>query len=522
MKKIIFPLIYSCMFLMSIPVFGCQKPREPATNAQAFIRIEIKKTPFPDSLQIFFWENLLDIPTDVPQAKIQNHVLINGNMFEGSREFKVLDWTSPPLSKPAFLTIKNGRYDLLDKIIIQPGDSVRIGFDLEKGQTLFAGPSADKFRAQHALQMSWDEWKFSRDPVILTSNERFWASSPKDSIAYFHATQKKSSVHRTVVPLVTMEDRVNYLDSHLSADYRKHPVWLKLQSLKPVLEKEFFEALQTELMGKILFEPVDLFRKTYEEKPEYLALFNRYFKDSQLVIPSNAVDSPHFLEYLYTQKVVHSAITKTPFRDLLTFQNQALNDALEVKFISQNFRRFSDSNTQFEKTLARVTDPFLHKLIANMFATQKIGEPVAQLPLWDYAGNEVSLNDRKGKFVLLSFWLPGCSASESAYKHKVAEVDKQFQFSEKLEVIYVGSSEDHQRWLDLVSQSIYSPSNGINYRSSQDEQSFLSHYAIRSFPTMMLIDPDGRMVNNGNFLYSTQGLIKYLENQIQEYYKHQP
>ncbi|PSK98328.1 TlpA family protein disulfide reductase [Cecembia rubra] len=522
MKKLTIPLIYSGMLLMSMPTFGLSNPSDEPIPKRVFIRIEIKKNPFPDSLQVFFWESLLDIPTDLPQAKIQNHFLTSGNMFEGSRESKVLDWTSPPISKSAFLTIKNGRYDLLDKIIIQPGDSVRIGFDLEKGQTLFSGPSAEKFRAQHSLQMSWDEWKFSIDPAMLTSNKRFWASSSKDSIAYYQAIQKKSSVHRSIEPLVSLEDKIKYLDRQLGADYTQHPVWSQLQPFKHLLEKDFFQALQTELMGKILFEPVDLFRKTYEDNPEYLALFHRYFMDSIPVIPSNAVDSPHFLEYLYTQKVVNSAVTKKPFRDLLTFQSQALNDALEVKFISQNFRRFSDSNAQFEKTLARVSDPFLHELIAKMFAAQKIGAPIAKLPLWDYEGNEIFLNDHKGKFLLLSFWLPGCSASESAYRHKVSEVDKQFQFSEKLEVIYVGSSKDHQRWLDLVSQSIYSPSSGVNYRSSQDEQSFLSYYDIRSFPTMMLIDPDGRMVNNGNFLYSTQGLINYLENQIQEYYKHQP
>lgn len=522
MKKLTFPIISYCMFLMSIPTFGLNNPTGEPVPQPVFIRIEIKKNPFPDSLQVFFWESLLDIPTDLPQAKIQNHVLTSGNMFEGTRESKVLDWTSPPISKSAFLTIKNGRYDLLDKIIIQPGDSVRIGFDLEKGQTLFTGPSADKFRAQHSLQMSWDEWKFSIDPAMLTSNERFWANSSKDSIAYFQAIQKKSLVHRSIKPLISLEDKIKYLDRQLGADFTQHPVWSKLQSYKQLLGKEFFELIQTELMGKILLEPVDLFRKTYEDNPEYQALFHRYFMDSIQVIPSNAVKSPHFLEYLYTLIVVHSAITKTPFRDLLTFQSQALNDALEVKFISQNFRRFSDSNEQFEKTMARVLDPFLHELIAKMFAAQKIGAPIAQLPLWDYAGNEISLKDHQGKFVLLSFWLPGCSASESAYRHKVSEVDKQFQFSEKLEVIYVGSSENHQHWLDLVSHSIYSPPSGVNYRSSQDEQSFLSYYAIRSFPTMMLIDPDGKMVNNGNFLYSPQGLINYLENQIQEYYKNQP
>lgn len=493
-----------------------------ANTSPAFIRLEIKKNPFPDSVEIYFWEDLVDVSSDIPSAQRRNVPLRPGTMYEGSLEAMVLDWNSPSIKDRAFLTLRNGRYQLLDKFMVEPGDSVRIGFDLERGITLFAGPSADKFRIQSEIQKAMEEQKFSNDIPMFTSTAEFWKGSPKDSISYFRAINQKSSAHRAVFPLAGSGDKASYMENQLSRPLSNNEGWRILDSYKSRLSADFLDLLSTQMMGQLLYEPMDSFRKSFEENDEFMDLFEMYVTNRDDSIPVNAAASPQYMDYLYSKNVVISAVNKIPFRNLLTYEDQKINEMLEAKFIFQNFRWFSDSNTQFEKTLDRVEDPYLTGLLDKVYRSQRIGAPVSDFPLTDMEGKQVGLNKHQGRFILLSFWLPGCSASESAFENRVSAVEKHFSRNNDLEVVYISSAKDHERWQTLVNQGKYSSPDATNYRAAWKEGSFLEFYNIRSFPAMMLIDPEGNMINNGNFLYTKDGLIAYLEETIEQYHSEKP
>lgn len=516
--KIFITALYLLTALILSPCLAQNTP----TEIPAFIRLEIKKNPFPGSVEVFFWEDLIDASSDIPNAKRLNLPLRKGSMYEGSLEAMVLDWNSPPIKGRSFLTLKHGRYQLLDKVMVEPGDSVRIGFDLERGITLFAGPSADKFRVQSEIQRALEEIKFSNDIPMFTQTTEFWKGTPKDSLSYFRAVKQKSPVHRAVFPLAGSRDKAVYLDNQLSKTLSNNAGWRILDSYKSILSADFLDLLATQMVGQLLFEPMDSFRKSFEENDEFLDLFEKYVNSPKDSIPVNASDSPYYMDYLYTKNVVISAVNKIPFRNLLTYEDQKINELLEAKFIFQNFRRFSDSNAQFEKTLDSVSDPYLTELLDKVYRSQRIGAPVSDSPLIDLEGNQVLLKAHQGRFILLSFWLPGCSASESAYQHRVSEVEKHFSQNNGLEVVYISSAKDHDRWQTLVRQGKYSNPGAPNYRTAWKEGSFLEFYNIRSFPAMMLIDPEGNMINNGNFLYTKDGLIAYLEETIDQYHSEKP
>jgi len=107
--------------------------------------------------------------------------------------------------------------------------------------------------------------------------------------------------------------------------------------------------------------------------------------------------------------------------------------------------------------------------------------------LKDLAGKPVSLEEAKGKVVLLNFWATWCGPCRAEIPDLV---DLQKRYADKLEIIALATEEDDA---DEVKRFVLH--SGINYRVAMASDDVVHAYGgIAALPTSFMIDAQGRVV----------------------------
>ncbi|MDE6538006.1 MAG: TlpA family protein disulfide reductase [Muribaculaceae bacterium] len=105
-------------------------------------------------------------------------------------------------------------------------------------------------------------------------------------------------------------------------------------------------------------------------------------------------------------------------------------------------------------------------------------------------GKEVSLSDFRGKWVILDFWgtwCPWCIKGFPALKEAYA------QYKDRLEVIGIDCRDSEEAWkkgiekYELPWVQVYNP--------EATAAALLESYAVQGFPTKVIINPEGKIVN---------------------------
>ncbi len=115
------------------------------------------------------------------------------------------------------------------------------------------------------------------------------------------------------------------------------------------------------------------------------------------------------------------------------------------------------------------------------------GKPAPNFKLQSVAGKEVGLEDLKGKFVLLDFWATWCAPC----RHDLPVIEKLHQeFHRKgLAVIGIDAGEDSE----TISQFLQTSKLSYPILLAADS-GVLPSYNVTAFPTVVLIDAEGKII----------------------------
>lgn len=153
----------------------------------------------------------------------------------------------------------------------------------------------------------------------------------------------------------------------------------------------------------------------------------------------------------------------------------------------------------------------------NSASAEGLMEPISGSPkaggfsLEDINGRQVSLNDFKGKFVLLNFWATWCAPCRKEMP-AMSNLHNEFN-GEGLEVVgvHVGPS--------LAGVKKFLESVPVSFTILIDKDMGLASWGVRGLPTSFLVNPDGKLVYKavGEREWDSPEMIKFLRDLVTKY-----
>ncbi len=179
--------------------------------------------------------------------------------------------------------------------------------------------------------------------------------------------------------------------------------------------------------------------------------------------------------------------------ELLEFIKEYPNHPVAVFIASRqlthglNHEELSDIFNVFDASLAGST--YYDQMKEQLETLEKvaIGKPAIDFTLPNPDGDEISLSDYQGRFVLISFWASWCPYCRDVSPY-LAEAARTFS-GDDFEIIGVSLDREKEAWVKAIED------DELAYVHVSDLEGWRSgpagEYAVRSIPQNVLVGPDG-------------------------------
>jgi len=110
-------------------------------------------------------------------------------------------------------------------------------------------------------------------------------------------------------------------------------------------------------------------------------------------------------------------------------------------------------------------------------------------------GNKISLDELRGKVVLIDSWFNGCFACAAFHSDFHKDIFPKFRKNKDFVVLSLNIDKDRARWKAGIASGKYTLPEYINVTTGNwFEHPFMKHYRVTVSPWMMLIDRQGNIV----------------------------
>jgi len=253
---------------------------------------------------------------------------------------------------------------------------------------------------------------------------------------------------------------------------------------------------------------------TKEQYPAYYSTIIRpdRFKSTDLLKFGDAVEFIN--RYMNFNFMMGKVETKLENR-LLTFSNLISNDTLKGAYIasSMRFKTYED----MEKSMAPikkylVTDSMQAAYFRTLksLATFQKGSPSYNFTYEDINGKKVSMNDLKGKVVLIDVWATWCGPCKVEIPH-LKKLEEEFKGKDvQIVSISVDVEKDKEKWKKMIAKDQL---GGMQLFASGWSE-IAKYYDITGIPRFMVFDKEGKIVSHDSPRPSQPELKTMLEETL--------
>lgn len=235
-------------------------------------------------------------------------------------------------------------------------------------------------------------------------------------------------------------------------------------------------------------EDFDLYREYVELASA--AQMEKFYKSIEPVYPNIEVSHLAFLDEIRIPKLKNRMVEQAAF------------------FMSTSN---ADMKGFYEKLRASTTDEAFAAQLEERYTKMSKLIPGMPSPKFRYeavAGNFVSLDDLKGKYVYIDVWATWCGPCKAEFPALKSLHEAMKGKNIALVSISVDQERDKETWKNMVSREQL---GGIQlFADNAFRSHFAREYAIESIPRFILIDPQGNIVNADAPRPSADGTIEYL------------
>lgn len=380
------------------------------------------------------------------------------------------------LTQPEMITFKHGSES--GGLYLEPGDNVTLTLDPEQfDETLkLAGEGAEESNYLLAKYLLNEKYNEKRKDIFSSSPTEFTASMDKikmenekhlDTYAKAHQNMNTDFIknEKSSILYTWATDKVNY-----PAYY---PYYAGADAPELELEDDYF----------LFMDKMDLNDEAaFENNRKYASMVNAYIngigKKAGKGLDNLAGMFEATNDKIQSNKIKSGILSKT----LTNFLNY--NDATGAEKYVDMFNEMS-------------TDDKQKKAIADAHTTaMKLlkGKPAPTFNYTNTEGEEVSLENLKGKSVYVDVWATWCGPCKREIPH-LKELEAQYHDNEDIVFMSVSidKMEDKDKWLKMVEEKEL---GGVQLMADNDwKSSICKDYAIRGIPRFLLIDKNGNIMD---------------------------
>lgn len=118
-----------------------------------------------------------------------------------------------------------------------------------------------------------------------------------------------------------------------------------------------------------------------------------------------------------------------------------------------------------------------------------IGKQAPEFTLKNDKGEDISLANYKGKYLLIDFWASWCGPCRAEIPN-LKEIYKDYH-SKGLKMLSVSTDSDEKAWLKAVKQE------QMQWEQIRDTKTVGDNYALPYIPMIFIIDPTGKIIDKG-------------------------
>ncbi len=483
--------VHFICFILYFPCFGQGWQKLPVSFSGKIYGSPLNK---PDSIQVYFNEGYLLFGTD----KFMIPVDKNG-------EFQ---FVLKPISNPANLRIGIKNYpSILINRVIEPGDTTYIEANIssEIPGVKFSGNNVRKYDCLDTLQMVFD--------AFVQSN----ANMAKDFNRV--VDYKDYYQHRHRIGLSAYNEVLSVID-HFGGEISANTKQYISGTYKYLIQGQW------DLQMKFDFGRF----KQDSLKREIVNIYNFYqFPDYDIdksIISTNSYYIQYILSKIRTELFLKSFGTGFSYKSFYLLLKERYTGIVRERLLTHflydqastlNVSGFNPKEYEYclNDAIMLIKDKYLRQKISEKFTLKK-GADAYKFSMPDVNGNVVSLNDFKGKVVLLDFWFTGCSGCATFYRMFHDEIYPKLKSELNFRIISVNIDESKKSWLKGINSGKYTSIKNTNLSTGGLNHPLTKFYNTVAFPYILLIDKNGKIYSKIDIGLAPDEILKLIKSALTE------
>lgn len=366
-------------------------------------------------------------------------------------------------------------------------------------------------RKGDSVHLHWqdDRWDFSANENAVAN--RFQVSQQIRAITdYFyrvHNFDRIGSYSGVVIDCRTVDQITDSSVKYLMSLVGMLPIDKKILIAESIIFGELtkMQLLRIRYTPQLRSEMLNS-EKSLVDTADDWGLMKRYFRS--LSDKSFSV-TPLYADYVYARIRIESSIVRFAPLNLDSIYNTIcinyrgpLRDNIIMRLIYLN--KYSGAyradpvviDRVVRKSLGIVKDRHVKSVLESFMDRFAAGRPACNFRMEDSTGKYYSLENFKGKVVLLDFWFTGCGNCLKLVPY-LAAIEKDFG-SEEFVFVSVSIDTDKGLWVRSLKKEIYGSSGSVGLwargnKYSEGADPIVKFYDIDGCPRLILVDREGKL-----------------------------
>ncbi len=397
-----------------------------------------------------------------------------------------------------------------------PVGSIRIAISGESNVTM---PSTYVERGDTVSVLVKGTGKEAKASYHDKASEKYMIQSKLDSISFWGIYPANHSRQEKTKP-INLKSVLYRFD-----EVRKEKIQL-LQLYKHLLTPILYNLYSTDIYGKFISNSsatAASFLKETNYEASLLPIIGQFL--SVPLDTSNFTTQSLSRDYLkglrdYTKlKVISSKHRQPQLKETYETLRSNFSGRWKEKMVSYYLQNLPKSNPSeyidcLKDALSFVTDSTDRNSLQQLLNSRQNGKPAYDFSLEDKDGRLVRLSDLKGRVVLLDFWFTGCTFCARLSKKMGQEVLPYIKAKDNLVYVSISIDKDKAKWIKSLASGEYTHGTNINLTTgkSGNGHPIISHYKIMNYPTLILVDRNGNIVDANMNYTESKTIIDRINN----------